>query len=439
MTVLTRTDLALVFPRLKYPSGDPPLGICSIAANAKKHGFNVEIIDTTWNRSVPWAVDRIAELNPHYVGIYASTLMLPAAMLIGKFSSRFATVVAGGPHATIRPQDCTWADLVVQGEGENTILEILDGQWKGHDIIRGNDVDLSQIPGPDLSDLDLKKYTEHWHYLDAWFPSYAGTNLLATRGCPFDCQFCQPTLDKIFGKGVRYPDPTKIVEQMMFYKEKHGIEHFFFHDDTFTANRKWLYSFFDAFKEASHMIYWGCNSRVNTVNRQILHDLYRNHCVSIHFGIESGSQRVLDEVHNKKITLEQVKQTINDAHDEGIKAGGFFMIGAPTETREEIQATIDLACSLPLSEASFSIFVPLPGTHIYENLKKQGIYLSDNYMDYDYYNSQPFQHDIPLYELRKIQKKALYRFYWGHKQYILTHLHSVKGVKKLLNKMGRVK
>ncbi len=411
------------------------MGLAYIASYVKRHGYSVRIVDATWNPK--GVVEQVRSYHPYFVGIYTSTLMLPAAMITAKLLSSLGyPIVAGGPHATMRPQDCAWADIVVQGEGEKAMLDILSGYSKGHDIIRGEPLDLEDLPS--LEWFDMKKYGDAWHYHDSFNPGARGTNIIASRGCPYSCSYCQPTLNKTFGKGLRAHNPAKIVQYIQEMRNKYHINGFFFHDDTFTANHRWLERFLYHLGY-DNVIPWSCNSRVNTVNYTLLKDMYKNGCKSIHFGIESGSQRVLDEIYNKKITLYQVKEAVHSAHDVGIHAGGFFMIGAPGETREEIQQTVDLACSLPLSEASFSIFVPLPGTHIYDKLVNDGVMLSHNFLDYDYYNNQPYQGAIPLQELRSIQRKALIRFYLGHPGYMMTQIRSTRGIKKLFRKVGRLK
>ena len=427
-------DLALIFPRLKYPSGDPPLGLASIAALCREKGFSVEIVDATWHPSVRWVVDEINGLQPRVIGIYCSTLMLPAVKGICE-ELKGANIVVGGPHPSICPEDFFgWGNVtVVQGEGELTMVNILSGVQGDMVICNAS---LPYYPPPALDLLDMEKYIERWHYLDA-IGIFRGTNLVGSRGCPFSCQFCQPTLELIFGKRVRKRKPEQIAEEMADLSERYNLNAFFFHDDTFTAYPKWLTRFLTEVSDLYFHPLWGCNSRVDTVTPQMLKDMYAAGCRMIHFGIESGSQRILDDVYDKRIKLEQVHAAVNWAKDVGILPSGFFMLGAPDETKQEMDATVDLACSLPLSEASFSLVVPLPGTRLWDRMMAKGYTMSADVNQYDYYAAQPFSGDFDRGWLRNFQRKALIRFYMSRPKYMLHHFTSAAGVKRLASKVRR--
>jgi len=427
-------DLALIFPRLKYPSGDPPLGLASIAALCREKGFSVKIVDATWHPSVRWVVDEINGLQPRVIGIYCSTLMLPAVKAICE-ELKGAHIVVGGPHPTICPQDFAGQEnlTVVQGEGEWAMVNILSG-LKGNTLIPNDEI--AYLPAPALDLLDMDKYIERWHYMEA-VGTLRGTNLIGSRGCPYKCTYCQPTLQRVFGKRVRKRRPEQIAGEMADLHDRYNLNAFFFHDDTFTAYPKWLTQFLTEVSDLPWQFLWGCNSRVDTVTPQMLKDMYAAGCRMIHFGIESGSQRILDDVYDKRIKLEQVHAAVQWAKETGILASGFFMLGAPGETKQEMEATVDLACSLPLSEASFSLVVPLPGTRLWDRMMGDGYTMSADVSQYDYYAAQPFEGGFDRGWLRNFQRKALIRFYMSRPGYMLHHLGSVAGMKRLLGKVKR--
>jgi len=435
-------DLALVFPRMKYPSGDPPLGVASIAAFVREQGYRVAIVDATWHPSEQWVLDEIERLDPDFVGIYTSTLMLNDAKSIGSkiklrsaISGRKRKVMIGGPHFSAMPDhggDFSYCDVVTRGEGEYTVVNIMRSYYDFN-----NPVDLATLPAPALDLLDMDRYMDRWHYLDSIQMGMRGTNLMAHRGCPFCCTYCQPTVNRLFGSTIRSRTPQQVVDEMEELHDRYGIDGFFFHDDTLTIKHDWLGEFLRLLGQMSFYPLWGCNSRVNTVDEDLLWAMVVGGCRAIHWGIEAGSQRVLDEIYNKGIKIEQVRQTLAMSRRFRIHNGGFFILGAPGETRQEMQITVDLACKLPLDEASFSICVPLPGTTLYERMASEGRVFSGDPLDYDYYQRQPFEHDVPLVEIKALQRKALIRFYGQRKGYLLRHLTSWRGVKRLAQKVGR--
>ncbi len=432
------TDLILIFPRTTYASGDPPLGVASIAAFVQQYRYSVRILDMTWGMKVKQVLREIQNEVPRVVGIYSSTLMLPTVLAIIKGVDGYkGRILVGGPHATVAGAGLLPSGVtVVCGEGEWATLCALEGL----DYLRGDNyfrmTGEIPYPFPALDLLDMKRYMSRWHYLDS-VGNNNGTNIVASRGCPFACSYCQPTLREIFGPKVIRRKPADIVAEMVHWKEVYGIKGFFFHDDTFTVSPKWLEEFLYELMQLPYRFRWGCNSRVDTVNLDMLRAMYNMGCRVIHYGIESGSQRILDDVYNKGIRIEQVHDAVKWTEMAKIASGGFFMLGAPTETREEIQTTISLALSLSLHEASFSLTVPLPGTRLYQDMLMSGTVLDGNCGRYDYYQTQPFESTVPLRELKRLQRSALIKFYWRRRAYLLRHFLSINGIRRLATKVRR--
>jgi anaerobic magnesium-protoporphyrin IX monomethyl ester cyclase len=266
----------------------------------------------------------------------------------------------------------------------------------------------------------MKRYTRAWHYLDHLSPRLTGYNIIASRGCPWDCAYCQPTLRTLFGTKVRYHSPGWVFDEMVRAKGLYDVDGVFFHDDTFTANKEWCYDVCNAIKGLGML--WGCNIRADTVTPALLHSMYLAGCRNVHIGIEAASDRVRNGCYRKRLDMETIVQACEAVDRTGIAAMGFFMLGAPEESDEEIEDTIRLACSLPLAEATFSICSPLPGTHLYNEFGAGTT---------DYYGSDARWH------LRRKQYEALLRFYGSHKRYLLKHLVSCRGIERLIRKLGR--
>lgn len=454
--------MTLVFPRFKYISGDPPLGIAYIAAYLKKRmpDIEVSIIDTTWTRSLEVVRKNLDDISPDIVGIYLDTIMYRDGIRIARMArENGAFVVAGGPHATMAHESViNYVDMVILGEGEKTFtrvvetfpdieIESLKGvvcPRNGMTDFENKELDLTEdidtIPVPDRDLLDMDKYANAWNYLDSVKMGTRGTTMITSRGCPYRCTFCQPTLESLFGKKLRVRSPENVVGEMVYLKDRYKIEGLFFHDDTFTVNKNWVMEFCDLAEEKNINILWGCNTRANTVDEELLKRMFEVGLRNIHLGIESGSQNILNDVYRKGITLDEVRQVVTFANRLHISALGFFMLGAPGESEDEINKTIRFAASLKLKEATFSITTPIPGTYLYDMVKKTGLRISDDFNDFDYYSKRAFSGDnLILSRLKSLQKKALFSFYmhpfrWG---YIARHLISPNGIKRLMRKVRR--
>jgi len=453
--------ICLVFPRFRYKSGDPPLGLCSVASYVRENcDVEISLLDTTFHPSFEYVLDYLEAKRPDIVGIYISTPMYDNALSIAQIAKQMGMyVVAGGPHATICPDSLIHhVDVVALGEGEETMRQIIQifpsndmskikGIWyKENAYIRKNplreplyNLDSLQFPALDL--VDMERYTRHWHYLDSLSPRLKGINVIASRGCSFNCSFCQPALRMLFGNGIRYKSPEYLVREIFYYMENYKVNCFFFHDDALGENKKWSYMFFDILEKENIHITWGCNCRTSGINEQFLRRMYDVGGRCIHLGIESGSQRVLDEIYQKGIRLNRVKEIICIAKKIGLRVGGFFMLGAPGETKSEIFKTIKFAISSSLDEASFSIATPFPGTRLYDMVKNDRKYwVSTNYSDFDYYRMVSYYDTTcPQRKLHYFQRKGLILFYlhpWRW-LYVFKQIFSLQGLIKFHNKIRR--
>lgn len=448
----------LVFPRFKYRSGDPPLGIAYVASYLREHVKDVElsILDTTFNPSFENVKSVLEREKPDIVGIYFDTIMFNDGMKVVNLAKELGIfVVAGGPHATVMPESLIdKIDAVVIGEGEITFKEIVEnypnlqtvkGIWyrKDGEIFKNPSREptenLEELPYPARDLLLMENYIKNWHLLDSVDPRLTGTNIVASRGCPFNCSFCQPTLRMLFGNRVRRRPVEDVVREMRDLKEKYDVKGIFFHDDTFTSNREWVIEFCNMVKQEKLDVLWGCNSRVNTLDAELMEIMHSAGCRDFHIGVESGSQRILNEIYNKGIKLKDVRRIMTIARCSGIHTLSFFMIGAPTETEKEIEETIKFACSLDTDEISVSITTPLPKTHLYD-IVNQNYKISENFGDFDYYSSRAFEDEnLSFKRLKYLQRKALLMFYLNpkHSAYLLKHLSSLRGINKMITKVRR--
>lgn len=458
--MVDKHGISIVFPRMKYTSGDPPLGVMYIATYLKKNlNAEVQIIDTTFHKSFDYVFKRIINFPTDIVGIFIDTLMYNDAMKIAAMAKSLGKyVIAGGPHTTILPETVIpYVHALVIGEGELASLEIIKnlpdlkpvkGAWvkNGSDIYKSNELNLSQsldaIPFPDRSFIENERYMQYWHFMDVTGGYKRGTNIIASRGCPFHCTYCQPTLRRLFGTKLRYRSPQNVVDEILSLKETLGIQAFIFQDDTLTIDKKWVIEFTDLLIKADTGLIWGCNTRADTIDEELLLRMYKAGLRKIQIGGESGTIRILSDVYKKGIVPEQVRKLVGMAHRTGVKTLVFFMLGAPGETRQEVISTIKFAKDIKSDEVTFNLTQPLPGTDLYEAmLLKKEYSIEKDYSRFDYYNRRAFN-DVTMSnrQLRFIRIAGFFYVYvrLSSLLYMLRHFSSVSGMKKLFAKLKRV-
>ena len=432
----TPIRLGLLFPRFRYPSGDFPIGLALLGAVARERaGAVVGLCDTTFAPSFETIIHFLDEFRPTVVGIGMSTLMLGEGLAAARLcKERGIPVIVGGPHPTTDPAGMMGhpaVDAVVIGEGELALVELLQmfavgerravtGAWvRGHhgEIWSSNDrrpVDnLDSLPWPAWDLVDMEAYLAAWGQLDSFRPGLRGVNITASRGCPFTCTFCQPVLDAMFGRKLRQRSPESVVAELTELHRRYQVEGFWFTDDTFTTNRKWVLAFCEALERSGMDLQWGCTTRANLIAPDLMRRMHAVGLRKVGIGLESAVERIREGVYEKGVSAEAVEQTIRTAREVGVQTLLFLMLGAPGESRREMVETIKMASRLPASEASFSLFVPIPGTDVHRKMVEDGYQLSTDYTDYDYYARQPFEGGVPRWELRMVQRLAYLGFY-GH-------------------------
>ena len=427
--------LGLVFPRFRYPSGDFPLGIGLLAAFVREQApdWRVVICDTTFDPRIDAIGEFLDRERPDVVGVGMSTLMLGEGLAACRLAhERGIPVFTGGPHPTTDPDGIiaeASVSAVVLGEGELATLDLarmlhqgerrpVDGAWvKLADGTVAKSPDrrpfpvLDDLPFPAWDLIDMDTYVGAWGQLDSVRPGLRGVNLNAARGCPFSCSFCQPVLDKMFGKKLRQRTPASVIAEIKALKDRYDIEGFWFTDDTFTTRRSWVEAFCDALEAEQLGLLWGCTTRANLIAPDLLHRMAQVGLRKLGIGLESATERIREGVYQKGVAADAVQETVRQARDEGVQTLLFLMLGAPGETRREMLETIRYASRLPATEASFSLFVPIPGTTLYDQMVAQGYQMSQDYTDYDYYAKQPFTHELRRGELRLIQRVGYATFY----------------------------
>ena len=453
--------IILVFPRLKHESlGDPPLGLAYLAAYLRKSfDFKVSVLDMAF-LSVKEAAICLARERPDIVGVYFSTPAYNIAMEIVKAAAKLnALIVAGGPHATVVPESLVGrVDAVVIGEGERAFaefagayadkrtLEEINGIWfrRNGEVARNapreplSDLDILPHPARDL--LNMERYIDNCQYFDCVDMNIRATTMIVSRGCPFKCAYCQPTLNKLFGSRIRLRSPDNIISEIKEIRVRYSVDAVFFHDDTFALDKGWLADFCRKLILEVPGLIWGCNSRAELLDEGSLEIMRESGLRCLHIGAESATQRIIDAIYDKGITLLDVRRSVEIAKKKDIRAMCFFMLGAPTETRQEIENTIRFARELPLDEAVFNIVAPMPGTRLYNLAKESGSRISSRWEDFNYYSQRAYSNSgVGAAQVKYLQLKALFVFYFSpyRLKYVLRHFCSLRGLRKLLRKISR--
>ncbi|MBM4036949.1 MAG: radical SAM protein [Planctomycetes bacterium] len=391
--------VALIQPPMD--SDYPPLSLGSLAAYLAAKGHEPRIFDLQVPAQRAAWPGSLAEFEPRLVGVTAMTPTIAAAAEVGracKQAAPDATLVLGGYHVSFLPEETMRRypafDLGVVGEGEVTLAELCDRLeasqspegiaglvWRTDCRLKSEIGNLrSEIalgpPRERIRDLDSLPWPhEHYdldHYL--WYGGYTGrwtfkcASAIVSRGCPFRCRFCAS--QRFWSHRYLVVSPERVVDEMRWLA-RHGARSVYFRDSTFNVNRKWLREFCAAKGRAGVKMRWLCNSRVDTLDEEQLALMAEAGLEALYFGVESGSQRILD-YYGKGVTVEQTREAFRLCHRHGVATAAYFMIGAPIETRADIEESRKLAYELRAKYTYWFIYTPLPGAPLYDDFIERG-------------------------------------------------------------------
>ena len=410
-----------------------PMGIMYLSAYLKREGgHETGIIDTRLKLLKPDEVVRRArEFGPDVIGL--SSLLLEAVSFHDNAAALRAALpdvplVAGGPYASSCPERMLQDENILcaaVGEGENTTLELVDTLLNGGDIsqvaglaVRENGAvrrteprefiqDVDALPFPDWDALDLPAY-RHVHRFSNLGPGRF-MPLFTSRSCPWNCIYCH----NIFGKKFRARSPENVLSEIRTLIHDHGIRDFEFIDDCFNLDRDRAEAICDLIIDSGEKLRLSFPNGVRSdrLDRDLLKKLRRAGTVYMSLAIESGSGR-MQKLMRKNLDLEKARQAITDAAGQGIFCNGFFMLGFPTETEQELRSTVDFAVKSRLHSASFFIVKPMPGTRLYEMVFPDALpgQIPD-FDDYSYFKVALKSTDIDGEQLQSIFSSAFRRFY----------------------------
>lgn len=411
-------------------SSAPTLGILQLAAVTRQQGYETSLLDAAaLDMDETAFLERLAEIGPDILGLSATTLSITYAAKIAEAAKQFASglfVIIGGPHISAVPIETmerfSVFDIAVVGEGEETILELLSA-LSGEKplsavagIVYRNTSGLQMNPRrPFLKALDLLPRPA-WDMLEGFPQRFSppvfktrrlpAASLVTSRGCPNRCIFCDRS---VFGASCHAFSAGYVVEVMVELYEKFGVREFSFEDDTFITFQARLLEICQRLIDLKLDISWSCLGRVNQVTAENLRMMKRAGCWQISFGIESGSQEVLEKI-QKKVTLQQIRRALQLSRNAGLLNKGFFIVGHPGETRESLQLTYDFIMASPLDDISVSMLTPFPGTELHARAAEFGT-LDPDWEKMNLLNTVFVPYGLSEGELLQAQKKMIRDFY----------------------------
>jgi len=388
------TSVLLIYPFFK-PRRDrsvfrfPPLGLGYIAASLQQAGYSVHLLDCTFMKREE-ALSRALATGAEVVGIYCMvTLVEDCLWFARRLREQCRLLIAGGPLPTCDPlpflEDF---DVVVRGEGEQTLVELLSAWEEGTDwssvagILYRNQEFAREAGGAEHRETTVRPFHKDLDSLPfparQMFPNegyigfgkkkygYSITTVMSTRGCPFDCEFCS---NVVFGGTFRMRSAGSVVDEIEAALAL-GYDRIAFADDVFTLNRRRVLAICAEIKKRGLQFKWECLGRVDTLDYDVAVEMKAAGCARIYFGIESGNDRIL-KLMKKQITTAQARTAVEAAQRAGLEVGAFFILFYPGETDETVLDTLRFATTLPLDYLGLTMPYPLPGTALYERVKNQ--------------------------------------------------------------------
>jgi len=367
-----------------------PHGVASISAYLKSKGHEVGMVDMRKLKGWEHFGQTVFQSPSNIFGISSMSVDYDAsekaAALIKKMKPS-ATVIIGGVHPTVATEEVLknpFFDYVITGEGEYSLchlLEQLEQNKKPERLLAGESVDITTLPWVDRNIFDYENGEGKNPLLSHMKAPFI--SIVTSRGCPYHCRFCQPAERMVFGNKVKVRPVDDVIKEMIHLKEKYQFNSFLIHDDLFILRPRYVEEFATKCKENGFTQRFACQARadiiVNLEGRiKMLADAGLD-CLMI--GFESGSQRMLDFM-DKGITLEQSIKAVEICRKYNIKIYANFMFGLPTETREEMEATVKFVKWMKPDYLSLAVFTPYPGSYLHDYCKERDLLLDLSHKSY---------------------------------------------------------
>lgn len=432
----------------------PPLGLLYVAGFIKeKTGHQVSLIDAdALSLGHEELMSRIKEINPQMIGLTVTTHTLyDSAKTVKMIKNTFPdiSIVLGGPHVTLFPKESAMlegVDFCISGEGEIPFAMLADTLEKGSDlsVIPGlsyfekgtvkindenhfvSDINMLPFPAREISNIEL--------YRTVLSDKFPVTSMITSRGCPYKCSFCDRPLLK--GGKWRSISAESVVREMEECR-KLGIKEIAVYDDTFSVDRLRALEICRLKKAVGNDLNFSIRTRADLVDEELIKALKDAGCTAIHFGVESGSETVLERM-NKQFSLEKVLNSCELAKKYGLEVLTYFMIGNPGEKADDIEKTGNLIKKIDPDYLHLTILMPFPGTEVYNEMLNTGMLRSDVWREFAKaplidFNPPVWTENFSEIDLIKIRHK-FYRSFYFRPVYIFKQIAKIKSYRDFVKK-----
>lgn len=368
----------------------PPLGILYVSAWLEQHGYDNEVFDTTFSSFERLTAHLLLE-KPQVLGIYTNLMTKINVVRIMRFvrssdALSHTKIILGGPEVRNHMENFLshGADYLVLGEGEQTMLALVQAVAGGADVSEINGIayrtsgaspeviqtperaqlrNLDELPLPNRTKIDLPRYFKAWK-------EKHGTSAISIntmRGCPYTCKWCSRA---VYGLSYRRRSPKHVVDEITWIQANYEVDSIWFVDDVFTVNHKWLRAFNEELKQRNVSMPYECISRADRMNEEVVDLLKESGCFRVWVGAESGSQKVIDLM-DRRVEVGKVRDMILLAQAKGIQAGTFIMVGYPGETEEDIEETVRHLKESNPDLFTITVAYPIKGTDLYQEVENR--------------------------------------------------------------------
>ena len=427
-----------------------PIGLTYIASYLRSKDISVKIFDSQVEQEPIQQV--VSTYDPDIIGITCVTFLVHSTIELSKLLKRefpHKVILVGGIHPTIRPEDFLREksiDYIAVGEGEITMYEFVraieqqkdpatvDGiVYERDGIIHGGRPrelvkNIDEFPAPDAGDLMKEGYQTS---PDTRTGDIVGV-ILTSRGCPYNCIFCA---NRLLSKGkYRTHSIERVCGEIENLLSRYNVTQLFVQDDNFAANKSRAKDLCREFikRGFNKKVSWWAEARVDCVDEELLTLMAKANCKIISYGLESGNQRLLDMI-DKGITIKQIKETISMTKKAGIDIRASFILGLPTESREESIRTIKFAKELGIDQVRFALATPFPGTKLWDIAQSEGVLDLSDWRRFSLMSG--YSKGLPVYtpkgrdaeELARLQRRANLSFYL-RPRVLLTYLRRMNSL-----------
>jgi anaerobic magnesium-protoporphyrin IX monomethyl ester cyclase len=448
----------------------PPLGLLYVSAFLEAGGFPNEVFDSTF-ASFAQLTSHLEEMQPDLIGVYVNLMTRPNVLRLIRHIRqhphlREAYIVLGGPEVRHHRDRLlqAGADAIVLGEGEETTLELARRlQRSGARAMRQGAAaglagaavvdaagavtegaarplrkDLDSLPLPARDKIDLDRYFVAWKSRHG----ESAVSVSTMRGCPYTCRWCSRA---VYGQSYRRRSPAAVADELEALQRKYTFDTVWFVDDVFTVSHRWLKAFRDEVLRRRLVIRYECITRSDRLDAVSLQWLKESGCFRVWIGAESGSQNVIDAM-DRRVDVQQVRDMIRAAREQGLQAGTFIMLGYPGETEHDIEATIRHLVESDPDLYTITVAYPIRGTPLFEEVEgrllQQLPWETATDRDLDFRRTYPRRYYD--YALRRLYNEVAYHKaiknpasgYWRRTTFKLKSL-AAKGGMTMVRWMGR--